>query len=87
MGRTGLKVNKLGFGGIPIQLILGVRSQAKRMGDHIFTKEPRKSMIEKARGCSECGECMTRCPYELPIPDLLKERLQWVDSLLKSMQA
>ncbi len=73
--------------GIPIQMILGVRSQAKRMGEHIFTNEPRKSMIEKARNCSECGECMTRCPYELPIPELLKERIQWVDSLLKSMQA
>lgn len=73
--------------GIPIQMVLGVRSQAKRMGDQIFTKEPRKSMINKARDCSECGECMTRCPYELPIPELLKERIQWVDSLLKSMQA
>ena len=73
--------------GIPIQLVLGVRSQAKRMGDQIFTKEPRKSMIDKARACSECGECMTRCPYELPIPELLKERIQWVDSLMKSMQA
>lgn len=71
--------------GIPIQLILGVRSQAKRMGNHIFAEEPRKSMIDKARNCSECGECMTRCPYELPIPELLKERLNWVDSLLKHM--
>jgi hypothetical protein len=23
--------------------------------------------------CIECGECLTKCPYELPIPEMLKE--------------
>ena len=42
-------------------------------------------MVEKARNCSECEECMARCPYSLPIPELIKENLQWVDSMLKAM--
>jgi predicted aldo/keto reductase-like oxidoreductase len=73
--------------GIPIQMILGVRSQAKRMGSEIFTRQPRAGVLEKARNCSECGECMTRCPYDLPIPELIKENLEWVDGLLRAARA
>ena len=40
-----------------------------------------KDLIEKARNCSECGECLPRCPYQLPIPDLIKENLAWYDCL------
>ena len=35
----------------------------------------------KGRNCTECGDCMTRCPYELPIPDLIRENLRWLDAL------
>jgi len=70
--------------GIPIQFILGLRSMVKRMGKHILTTGWRKDTIEKARNCSECGECTTRCPYELPIPDLIKENIQFVDEQIKS---
>ena len=71
--------------GIAIQGMLGIRSQVKRMGADILTRAPRDAMLEKARNCSECGECMTRCPYDLPIPDLIKENLQFVDNILKFM--
>ncbi len=30
-------------------------------------------VIEKAENCTECGECETRCPYHLPIRELLAE--------------
>jgi predicted aldo/keto reductase-like oxidoreductase len=70
--------------GIPIQTILGMRSIANRMGNSYFLDGPPRQAIEKARHCSECGECMTRCPYELPIPDLIKENLEWWDDQLKS---
>jgi len=71
--------------GIAIQGMLGIQSQVKRMGADILTRAPRDAMLEKARNCSECGECMTRCPYDLPIPDLIKENLQFVDNILKFM--
>jgi predicted aldo/keto reductase-like oxidoreductase len=38
-------------------------------------------LIEKARNRSECGDCLTRYPYQLPIPELIKENLVWYDSL------
>jgi len=69
---------------IPIQMILGLRSMVKRMGNNILREGWRPKAIEKARHCSECGECMPRCPYQLPIPDLIKENLRWVDEQLKA---
>ena len=39
--------------------------------------------IEKARTCLECNTCVTRCPYHLEIPSLLKEAIRFWDSLPK----
>jgi predicted aldo/keto reductase-like oxidoreductase len=69
---------------IPIQMVLGIRSMVKRMGKGILEKGRHREAIEKARNCTECGECLTRCPYELPVPDLIKENLAWVDEQIKS---
>ena len=30
-------------------------------------------MLEKAVDCIECGECEERCPYHLPIREMIKE--------------
>ena len=34
-----------------------------------------KAAMETVEKCDECGECLEKCPYNLPIPDLLKENL------------
>ena len=70
--------------GIPIQFILGIRSSVRRMGKDLLLKGWPREAIKKARHCSDCGECVARCPYELPIPDLIKENLQWWDEQLRS---
>jgi predicted aldo/keto reductase-like oxidoreductase len=66
--------------GIGISTVLGVKSNLKR-----FSPERSRLMIgpavEKARTCLECGDCMTRCPYHLKIPALLKERVAYWDSV------
>lgn len=64
---------------IPIQMILGMRSLLKRMGKDLLLKGRFADDIAKARDCTECGECITRCPYDLPIPDLIRENLRWLD--------
>jgi uncharacterized protein len=66
---------------IPIQYILGLRSFVKRFGPELEKMDWISSMIAKARNCSGCGECLPRCPYQLPIPDLIKENLAFLDSL------
>lgn len=67
---------------IPIQLILGLRWALKRFGKGFVQEVWPKESIAKARNCSECGECLDRCPYQLPIPDLIKENVAWVDDYL-----
>jgi predicted aldo/keto reductase-like oxidoreductase len=67
---------------IPIQRVMNVHLKVKRMGKHALT-ERRLEVIKKSRDCSECGECMPRCPYELPIPELIKETLEWVDKQVR----
>jgi predicted aldo/keto reductase-like oxidoreductase len=67
---------------IPIQYVLGIRSFIKRIGPAstqypIFVK-----MLQKGANCTECGECMERCPYDLPIPDMIKENV----NLMKQMK-
>jgi len=68
---------------INIQFVVGLKSVIKRFGPHAQEVGWMKDLIEKARNCSECGECLPRCPYQLPIPDLIKENLAWFDSLRK----
>ena len=63
---------------IPIQFVLGIRSMMKRMGSGALGTPLFKNMLEKAAGCSECGDCMEKCPYELPIPDMIKSNLEWI---------
>jgi uncharacterized protein len=67
---------------IPIQYVLGIRSFMKRIGP-AYTQYPIfTNMLESADKCTNCGECMERCPYELPIPDMIKESL----NLMKEMK-
>lgn len=64
---------------IPIQHVIGIKSMVKRMGTRILTEGWPKFAIDQARKCTECGLCTERCPYDLPIPELIKENLRWVD--------
>jgi predicted aldo/keto reductase-like oxidoreductase len=47
---------------------------ARRMSDAKAAGFAAKIM-ESVRNCTECGECVKRCPYRLPIPEMLKTHL------------
>lgn len=68
---------------IPIQFVLGIRSMLKRMGPAVLQTPMFKNMLEKAADCTECGDCLERCPYNLPIPDMIKTNLNWANELKK----
>ena len=70
--------------GISIQHLLGIRFIVKRMGPEVLHSEWIKSGVDAARNCTGCGVCMERCPYELPIPDLIRENIAWVEDRLSS---
>jgi predicted aldo/keto reductase-like oxidoreductase len=67
---------------IPIQFIMGVRSLVKRAGPGILHSPMLAKTLEKAAECTECGDCMARCPYNLPIPDVIKDNLQWANKVI-----
>ena len=64
--------------GIYIQYVLGLKTLIKKMGKLCIKTSVMQALISKAENCTECGECVTRCPYELPIPELIKENLSWL---------
>lgn len=68
---------------IPISIILNVRSVIKRMGKTAVNGAFLSPALSAARKCTECGECAERCPYELPIPDLIQDNLKWVDRVMQ----
>jgi predicted aldo/keto reductase-like oxidoreductase len=70
---------------IPITFVLRAESQfLKRMGWRPGTEESIAEAVEKAESCVECGECEGRCPYHLPIRQLLPERAASLSRLLEA---
>jgi predicted aldo/keto reductase-like oxidoreductase len=68
--------------GIPIQHVIGIRSIVNRMGSECLHSGWIKDGIDAARNCTACGACLERCPYELPIPELIRANLEWVEAQL-----
>ena len=65
--------------GIQISSALCIKSAFKRM-PHERAISFVGPAIEKARSCLECRECVSRCPYHLDIPSLLKEQITLFDT-------
>lgn len=62
---------------IPIQYALGIRSMVRRMGPAMLQGPLFGRILETGANCTGCGDCMTRCPYNLPIPDMIRANLAW----------
>lgn len=60
--------------GVQISSVLMFKAAVKRLSPDIVKGWIGKAM-ESAAQCIECGECEQKCPYHLPIAELLKENL------------
>ncbi|MCL1830507.1 MAG: aldo/keto reductase [Oscillospiraceae bacterium] len=69
---------------IGISGVLTVESMIKRVPPDRAVSMSSENM-DKARSCIECGVCMTRCPYNLNIPKLLKERVSFWDKYIAEL--
>ena len=58
--------------GINIPMVLLVEGYLSRYGLTDWAAQRYAGMEKKASDCIECGLCETRCPYQLPIRQLLK---------------
>jgi len=66
---------------IPITSALIFESFVKRMPPENVIGMA-QNLIEKIPQCLECGKCVEKCPYDLPIPELLKEQIEVVRQFL-----
>jgi hypothetical protein len=57
--------------GVMITMAMGYRIIASRMSPAVSVEFARPAM-ESVKLCDDCGICLERCPYELPIQDMLK---------------
>ena len=58
--------------GVKIPEVMSFRSMARRLAPKnaiAFTK----NAMQTVDSCSECGECLEKCPYNLEIPELIRE--------------
>lgn len=87
--------------GINIQIVLGtdvMYDHYRTMGSEGFRAfrwsgevverdlERRQETIAKIESCTRCGECETRCPYRLPIMDMLQGVLPAMRDMVASYQ-
>jgi len=47
--------------------------------DWFFSWRYVKHAVESARDCLQCGECETRCPYQLPIREMIVENIAFYE--------
>ncbi len=59
---------------IGISMVLNVESFMKRM-PYKRTSAMAGQGMEMAKTCTECRACVKKCPYDLDIPELIKEKL------------
>ncbi len=72
---------------IEIPSVMRMRSHAKRFPQERFYGAWGQEMIATASTCLECGDCEERCPYDLPIRELLIENIEWYHQALAQYES
>ena len=63
---------------IPISLMMFADTAVKRVpAERLFTSRFFADAVDKAASCTECGECEEKCPYKLPIREILAEQVRY----------
>lgn len=67
--------------GVRIGALLMGRSIIRRVGPQRFRQWGAREIIASAQQCTECGECIAKCPYDLPIPELIREAVAYYETI------
>jgi len=66
--------------GIPIDEVLPLADRVRHVRTDetygMILKKRFRSLAAQVAACEECGKCVEECPYDLPIPDRLKEAIR-----------
>ena len=60
---------------IPISMAARIAFMLRRAPYQGYLEEHWREQMERIEACTECGECKSKCPYELDVPNLLKKML------------
>ena len=71
---------------IPISMVMVSSSALKRLPPELLFTGVFADAIEKAANCSECGDCEERCPYNLPIREMLVEQINYFQEAKKKYE-
>ncbi len=58
----------------------------RRAPTEAWTNDYWQEQMNLTTQCEECGICQSRCPYELPIPELLKKNYEDYQNVLREMK-
>ncbi len=61
---------------IPISTVMVMDSTLNRLPPERLFSGAMAEVMEKAANCTECGECEERCPYHLPIKEMIAEQVK-----------
>lgn len=65
--------------GVPISLMMNLPSFWKRFPRETFFGVWLAEGVARARECAQCGECERKCPYDLPIREMLVESIAFYE--------
>lgn len=68
---------------ITINLAARMSLWIRRFPTEPFLTQEYQDLMEKTQNCTECGACIKKCPYELNIPELLKENYTDYQNILR----
>lgn len=71
---------------VNISLVMNLRSFQKRFTEEALVTGWIAQGVESARNCTECGECEEKCPYLLPIREMLVENMEFYESVVSRVQ-
>ena len=60
---------------VPIQMMMILESLMKRLPAESFFSKWGTEIVPQAENCVQCGECEEKCPYHLPICEMMEEHL------------
>lgn len=70
---------------VQIPDIMMFRPLARRLAPSLAVAFSKNAM-ESVDNCTECEDCLPKCPYNLPIPEIIREQRRLYDETLASME-
>ena len=68
--------------GVSITLLMNLGSFWKRFSPERIASDGFAQGVRTANNCVECGECEEKCPYHLPIREMLVENLAFYERVV-----